>query len=106
MSTATLSDTSRAAHESVSNRAALYTAIKSILSSSSQPHSDEQIAFMMGVRFPDLEFTPSGLRTRRSELTDKAYGTEHENIRKPVIDSGLTGKTKTGRKTTLWKLKR
>ncbi len=60
------------------------------------PMSDEEIQRGLAIRFPGKRWSPSGVRTRRSELV--ALGL--------VEDSGQRGRTASGRGTILWQTTR
>lgn len=87
-------DTSKLAAASVKNLGRTRDAILRILRALG-PCTDEQIqaAYSRGYGNPILA-SPSGLRSRRSELVRMGL----------VVDSGRVGKTASGRQTIIWKV--
>lgn len=88
--------TSKAAAASVTNTEKVREGIKRILGLYGQL-TDEQLAehYLRGpLRMNWPKSTPSGLRTRRSELVESG----------DVCDSGHTGRTAAGRACTIWRL--
>ena|SRR5580765_1551521 len=99
-------ETSHAASRSVVNLGRTRDAILKILSSG--PRTDEQIAESYTFGCQRLNWpkrTPSGLRSRRSELVSMGFVEAAGGFNDDGTTWGITGKTASKRNCIVWKLK-
>jgi hypothetical protein len=87
-------DTSRDAARSVSgdSMAELHAVILAVLVRATRPLCDADIHTALRYRYPERQWSPSGVRTRRSELVRDGY----------VRDSGFKTVLPTGRYSVAW----